>query len=167
MPPKKTSFSIDENETFIDHPTHLHFTIVGDPVSKKPSVMSTRHRKYYSPSMSAQKQFRQTFLSLCSKNGVSWTTKFHQNDAISVKIRMVFPRPSRHFDKDGFLKPLFHHRYNTCTPDADNVCKLVLDALKGLVFYDDAQVVKINLLKEYDHILGSKGKQVICIKKIE
>lgn len=37
----------------------------------------------------------------------------------------------------------------TKKPDCDNVAKAVLDAMNGLVFFDDSQVVELHLRKEY------------------
>lgn len=37
----------------------------------------------------------------------------------------------------------------TKKPDCDNVAKAVLDAMNGLVFFDDSQVVEMHLRKEY------------------
>lgn len=34
-------------------------------------------------------------------------------------------------------------------PDADNLCKAVKDALRGLVYRDDAQIVHLDVWKEY------------------
>ena len=37
----------------------------------------------------------------------------------------------------------------TKKPDTDNIAKIVLDALNGLAFYDDAQVVDLTVMKLY------------------
>ena len=34
-------------------------------------------------------------------------------------------------------------------PDLDNLAKSVLDALRGLVYHDDAQIVRLDLSKQY------------------
>jgi Holliday junction resolvase RusA-like endonuclease len=38
----------------------------------------------------------------------------------------------------------------TKKPDCDNIIKAVLDALNGVAYYDDSQVVKICIRKRYD-----------------
>lgn len=35
-------------------------------------------------------------------------------------------------------------------PDTDNIAKIVLDALNGLAYPDDKQVVELQVLKTYD-----------------
>ena len=50
---------------------------------------------------------------------------------------------------DGLVK-------HTVKPDIDNLTKAVLDALNGLAWYDDAQIVELNASKTYvedPHIL--------------
>jgi Holliday junction resolvase RusA-like endonuclease len=44
----------------------------------------------------------------------------------------------------------------TVKPDADNVAKIVLDALNGSAFCDDAQVVHLQVLKRYAEEPGVK-----------
>lgn len=34
-------------------------------------------------------------------------------------------------------------------PDIDNVCKVILDALNGVAYKDDTQVVELNIVKQY------------------
>lgn len=38
----------------------------------------------------------------------------------------------------------------TKKPDTDNIAKIVLDALNGLAYPDDKQVVELHVIKEYD-----------------
>jgi Holliday junction resolvase RusA-like endonuclease len=39
-------------------------------------------------------------------------------------------------------------------PDIDKLLRAVLDALTGLVFVDDGQVVTVNMAKEYANVTG-------------
>ncbi|HPF55344.1 MAG TPA: RusA family crossover junction endodeoxyribonuclease [Clostridiales bacterium] len=41
------------------------------------------------------------------------------------------------------------NQYATKRPDADNIAKIILDALNGVAFHDDAQVVKLIVTKRY------------------
>ncbi len=43
----------------------------------------------------------------------------------------------------------------TGKPDADNIAKLVLDPLNGLLFRDDAQVVELTVVKRYAEAPGT------------
>lgn len=39
--------------------------------------------------------------------------------------------------------------FPTVKPDADNVSKIILDALNGLAYYDDNQVTDLTIYKQY------------------
>ena len=49
----------------------------------------------------------------------------------------------------------FDMRYVPKKPDCDNIAKIILDALNGLAYDDDAQVVQLSVKKQYgiaDHV---------------
>ena len=41
--------------------------------------------------------------------------------------------------------------FPTKKPDTDNIAKAILDALNGLAYYDDAQVVNLEVQKRYSN----------------
>jgi Holliday junction resolvase RusA-like endonuclease len=45
--------------------------------------------------------------------------------------------------------------FPTSKPDLDNLAKIVLDALNGILWADDCQVVKLEITKEYGEIPGA------------
>lgn len=51
----------------------------------------------------------------------------------------------------------------TKKPDSDNIIKIVLDALNGVCYHDDAQICSIHFEKKYAEIPATK----IIIKEIE
>lgn len=53
----------------------------------------------------------------------------------------------RHLPKRHQRKTEHVEQVDTMTPDADNVAKAVLDALNGLAYTDDAQVVALHVIK--------------------
>lgn len=61
------------------------------------------------------------------------------NVPLDVEMTFYFPLPSRH------KKSLLHF----CRPDLDNLQKLVLDALTGIVWKDDSIICKITCQKLY------------------
>lgn len=68
----------------------------------------------------------------------------------AVKITVTFYRPiqksisRKRFDKivAGEIKP-------TVKPDLDNYFKAITDAINGIVFKDDNQIVEVHMFKEY------------------
>jgi len=70
-----------------------------------------------------------------------------QAKTIGLRATFAFPRPKSHYLR-GQLRdaaPQWHRS----RPDVDNLLKLVLDALNGIAYGDDAQVVAITGQKRY------------------
>ena len=68
-----------------------------------------------------------------------------------VRLDMIFvmPRPKSHLRANGTVKDAFVRRDHTSKPDVDKLARCVLDALTGVVYADDSQVVGINASKCY------------------
>jgi Holliday junction resolvase RusA-like endonuclease len=80
---------------------------------------------------------------------------------LQVSIKAFYPIPSSFSKKkrdaalNGEIRP-------TTKPDCDNVIKVVLDALNGVAYYDDKQVVYVSCNKFY----AEQGGLKICITEI-
>ena len=67
---------------------------------------------------------------------------------IGIRIRAYFQIPKSVSKKSqcamltGAMKP-------TKRPDADNIAKIILDALNGVAYKDDSQVIDISVMKMY------------------
>lgn len=66
--------------------------------------------------------------------------------AIKVKILAYFVPPKSLPQKQ---KSKLYNGYYTKKPDADNIIKLVLDALNQVAYMDDNQVVEVSIVKKY------------------
>ena len=71
---------------------------------------------------------------------------------VAVTVWFFLPRPTTDFKCNkrttGRLKAAAKELlFPTITPDIDNLCKFVLDALNGVGFHDDRQVVKLVAFK--------------------
>ena len=64
--------------------------------------------------------------------------------AISLKIEFLYIKP-----KSWSKKKKETTQYHIVKPDVDNLVKAVKDALNGIAYKDDAQVVKIEAQKRY------------------
>ena len=74
---------------------------------------------------------------------------FHQ--PISLRATFVFPRPQSHYGSGrnaGSVKPSAPG-WKTSTPDLDKLVRAVGDALSGICFRDDAQIVDLAVTKIY------------------
>ena len=72
----------------------------------------------------------------------------HFEGPISVKMVFNMPIP-KSFTKKVKRQIEDGDYQHTKKPDLDNLAKAVLDALNGLAFDDDSQIVKINMEKRY------------------
>jgi len=66
---------------------------------------------------------------------------------VGIGITFVFVRPKSHYTSKGELRagaPSFPGK-----PDVDKLCRAVLDALTGILYHDDAQVISLNASKRY------------------
>ena len=79
-------------------------------------------------------------------------------EPISIEIAAYFEVPKSWSKKKkeqaylGFIKP-------TIKPDIDNITKTILDALNGVAYEDDKQVIQCAVIKWY----GKKSQVVISI----
>ena len=77
-----------------------------------------------------------------------------------AKITAVF-EPAKSLSKKKKEELLFKINY-TKKPDADNIAKIILDSLNGLVYKDDSQVTALLVLKDY----GIENKVLVELEEI-
>ena len=80
---------------------------------------------------------------------------------IKVEIQAFYPIP-KSFSKKKRNDAIFERIRPTTKPDCDNIIKVVLDALNGVAYYDDKQVVSVSCEKYY----GETGYLRISIQEI-
>lgn len=87
--------------------------------------------------------------------------RFYGNKYIEVSITAFYPIPQSWAKKKkqeaqaNIIRP-------TTKPDADNCIKIVLDALNGVAYYDDKQVVSVSCKKFYAEL----GSLQVTIREI-
>ena len=52
----------------------------------------------------------------------------------------------------------------TKKPDADNIAKIICDALNGVAYHDDTQIVQLNIIKRYT---AAQPKVIVELDQIE
>ena len=128
-------------------------TIFGQPVGKaRPRFTRTGHTYTPQATKDYEELVRYTFVSGYPK------AKPIEN-AVRVKITAYFKIPDSYSSKK-------HNeligKYYTKKSDVDNIAKIILDALNGLAYYDDKQVVKLEVIKKY----ASEGYAEIEMEEI-
>lgn len=73
---------------------------------------------------------------------------FPEGTALAVRIDAYF-EPAKSVSKKRREQMLSGAEYPTKKPDIDNIVKVVLDALNGLAYKDDTQVVRVLAQKSY------------------
>ena len=74
--------------------------------------------------------------------------KYYENEQLLINVIAYFPIPKSKSKKvqeameNGDLRP-------TKKPDCDNILKIICDALNGIAYKDDAQIVSANISKWY------------------
>ena len=70
-----------------------------------------------------------------------------EGSSVSMDLKFVFPRPLEHMRMERRKQKIPY--YVTKVPDIDNLVKLVLDAMTGIVYGDDKCVVEVHAEKIY------------------
>lgn len=120
-----------------------YFTIYGRAVAKaRPRV--TKRGYTYTPKTTKEfeTKVKEAYLKQCGE------MMFSKSTPLEICIEFQFAPPKswskgkRKKAKDGELFP-------TCRPDVDNLCKSIEDALNGVAYYDDSQIVAMTARKIY------------------
>lgn len=84
---------------------------------------------------------------------------------LAVEILLLVPRPKSHLRKNARLSAAgLREPHCMRKPDLDNVAKLVLDALNGLAYRDDAQVVQLHISRRWSEV--PEGATAIQIRAV-
>lgn len=133
----------------------LAFEVPGEPVGKgRPRF--TRQGRAYTPAKTAKYE---NLVSLAFLQAYPNHVAFE--GAIEMSMFAFFSVPKSWSKKKQELA-YAQEIYPTKKPDTDNIAKMK-DALNGIAYKDDSQVVKETIIKRY----AKTPKLVICIKEIE
>ena len=96
---------------------------------------------------------------------------FVKRESLEISVWFYLERPAEDFVNKtrygGHLKPdKALMRLAPVKPDVDNLAKFVLDAMTGVVYGDDKQVVTLHLMKLHDNIGECRGGTYIRIKEL-
>lgn len=120
----------------------MHFEVMGMPQGK--ARARTGKGYSYTPEKTVlyENLIKTSFLAADNKK------TFFDGEPVEMYITALFPIPKSTTKKDRERirnKELFP----TKKPDADNIAKVICDALNGVAYHDDTQVVKLSVRKAY------------------
>ncbi len=120
------------------------FEMIGEPVGKARPRMNTRTGRAYTPTNTKLYEYslRQWFIREYP-NFIPIETR------VKVTIIAYFGIP-KSTSKKKEAEMLKENISPTKKPDADNIIKIVLDAMNKFAFNDDTQVTKLEIEKKYD-----------------
>lgn len=72
---------------------------------------------------------------------------------VSVTLQFTFARPKSHCYASGDLKPSAKSEHLQ-RPDVDKLSRAVLDALTGILYQDDSQVISLLATKQWGEVNG-------------
>jgi Holliday junction resolvase RusA-like endonuclease len=112
----------------------IRFTVRGIPVPKARARTVMQGGRAHSYTPEATKAWEQA---------VQWAAKPHRPESpltCPLAVAMVFylPKPKRG-----------KRQYPSVRPDIDNYAKAILDALNGVMWADDGQIVQLTVSKSY------------------
>lgn len=122
----------------------FYFVIPGEPQGKARPRFSRRNGQSYTPdkTVAYEELVRQRFLQ--TANG----ERFTDDAEISAHIfaNYAVPKSTSRRKKAAMLNDEIRP---TKKPDTDNIAKIILDAINGIAYKDDAQVVHLQVEKHY------------------
>lgn len=120
----------------------MHFEVMGMPQGK--ARARTGKGFSYTPEKTVlyENLIKTSFLAADNKK------TFFDGEPVEMYITALFPIPKSTTKKD---KERIRNKelFPTKKPDADNIAKVICDALNGVAYHDDTQVVKLEVRKAY------------------
>lgn len=123
------------------------------PVQGQPQAQA-RHKTFrrgskliqVDPSAEDKKAFAQVVLLQLDKE---WSSPL--KSAIDVTLYFQMRRPQNHYRTNGEVKEWAGLMPCTKKPDVDNLIKFVFDALNGILWADDSQIIRVTASKSYSN----------------
>lgn len=136
----------------------VHFIILGRPVGKgRPRFTKNGHCWTPDRTVAYEREIKLAYWEAYGRRN------FSSDKALAVEIVLYYVRPKsmtkakRLLAQRGILRPIVK-------PDVDNVAKAILDALNGVAFADDRQIVQVTCEKWYDITEENEGFASVTIK---
>jgi Holliday junction resolvase RusA-like endonuclease len=121
------------------------FEMIGEPVGKARPRMNTRTGRAYTPTNTKLYEYslRQWFI-----REYPYFVPIESRVKVTIIDYFGIPKST---SKKKTAEMLAGNISPTKKPDADNIIKIVLDAMNNFAFKDDTQVTKLEIEKKYDN----------------
>lgn len=138
-------------------PKSATITHIGPLKGKDRPHYDTRNRRTYTPSKT------QRYEKALRKDALARWGNIPTDKPVAIRITAYKAIP-KSYTKANKILAAYGRMLPTSRPDLDNIVKIVLDALNGVVYTDDRQVVRLEALKEFT---GTQERVMIEIRTIE
>ena len=121
------------------------FTVFGEPVGKGRPRFAKRGNFVSTYTPQKTKTYEDE-IRMMAKAAMGSSEQLETPVTVAIYIRVGIPTS---FSKQKRKDALANHIRPTKKPDIDNIAKCFLDAMNGIVYLDDKQVVSLHITKEY------------------
>ena len=126
----------------------IMFTVYGEPVAKGRPRFSTRGKYPVAYTPEKTKNY-ESEVAMMAKAAMGASEALE--GALEAFIYVTFPVPAS-YSKKRTEACLNNTEKHTKKPDLDNVVKICLDGMNGIVFKDDSQITSIHATKVYGEV---------------
>lgn len=131
------------------------FSVYGEVVPKgRPRF--TRQGRTYTPKKTHDYESE---VAMMAKSAMGSSDPLETPVAVYVYVNMPVPQSYSAKRREACLNGI--ERPTKKTGDLDNMVKTILDAMNGIVYKDDSQIVSLHATKRYDSIASAH----ICVKE--
>lgn len=120
----------------------VEFTIQTDPVAKARARAGAGGR-FYTPKKTSNYE---SIVALHAKQAMKWRAHIDSACVLNLVFHMPIPKSWSQKKRAQAIGGEIRH---TSKPDLDNLIKAIKDGLNGIVWVDDAQVVRVVAEKKY------------------
>lgn len=124
----------------------IHFVFYGEAIGKGRPRVSRRGGYVHTYTPERTRRFEENikfeYLAHSCERPYTRDKSLYADIKIGVGIPRSYSKKDRENAINGILRP-------SKKPDIDNIIKSIMDALNGLAYEDDSQIVQIHAIKEY------------------
>ena len=121
---------------------NMYFEVPGEPQGKARARMG--NGRSYTPQKTV---LYENLIKTCFLAEENKQTFFNKEPVVmAITAYYSIPKSTTKKDRERMIN---NELFPTKKPDADNIAKVVCDALNGVAYYDDTQVVNLMIKKKY------------------